>query len=114
MSTLLATTQAALARLNADELEMAARFIAKIEGGTDKHGHLDLATDSRDFLAEWEAEQVDAAAYAIMLLIRSRRYGGERARPSDAVRDALAELRDAEITAPRDRFDVSDAPEVSP
>jgi hypothetical protein len=103
---LLPRTHAALDRLNADELEVVARFIAKLEAGKIKHGPLDLASDTRDMLAEWEAEAVDGAAYAIMATIKARR-ARERGEPGD-IEAALRELADADATTPRARFDISD------
>src|SRR5512139_2098364 len=106
MSTLLSRTHAALDRLNQDELEVAAEFIAKMEGGKVKHGPMDLASDTRDLLDEWKQEAVDGAAYAIMAVIKTRR-ARLRGEPGD-IETALRELANTEATTPRPRFDLSE------
>jgi hypothetical protein len=73
MSNLLALSQAALTRLNSDELEVIHVFIAKLEAGKLKHGPLDLDSDRRDLLKEWEEEQIDGAMYAVMLGVNAPR-----------------------------------------
>lgn len=53
------------------------RMIRKAKDGRIKYGPLDLATDSRDFMAEAMAEGLDREWYLLMEIVKLRRENRE-------------------------------------
>jgi hypothetical protein len=67
-----ARIEAALPRLNLDELEVAALIAERLVAGQKVYGPLDLATDQRDFRREGHEEAVDAAIYLACETLKRR------------------------------------------
>ena len=72
-------------QMNSDELEVLARFAAKILRGKAKHGAMNLDADTRDWAVEIQEEMTDAACYMHMREIQYERR----------MNAGLMELRDA-------------------
>lgn len=69
----LTTLTAIVDELNGDEIEVLARFAAKIRNGSRKHGPMCLDADTRHWQREIQAERADAACYGYMEEIQEER-----------------------------------------
>jgi hypothetical protein len=63
----------ALPKLNEDELEAVAELVTKLVRGIEKHGHLAIDSDPRNFLEDELEELFDSVWYRIYRLMRLRR-----------------------------------------
>lgn len=57
-------------RLKGDELRVLNALAGRLVGGVDAYGHLNLATDKRNFQRELSEEILDTAIYSAIQLVR--------------------------------------------
>ncbi len=81
--------------MNADELRVLTKFAKKIRAGAEKHGHMDLRHDTRNWRRERLAEQFDTACYGAMEEVQAEIWNEDRTIAG------LDELRTADPQLPR-------------
>ncbi len=75
--------------MNSDELRVLTKFAKKIRAGAEKHGHMDLRHDKRNWRRERLAEQFDTACYGAMEEVQQEIWDEDR------TIEGLDELRDS-------------------
>jgi hypothetical protein len=63
-------------QLNVDELTVLARIASRLLLGQHQYGGLNMASDPRDFRAEWQEELLDACVYGAVVCEQRRTPNG--------------------------------------